>query len=123
MLLKEAKYHYNSSYWLYNVHVLVQYTKTKVYGSQKYIGLKLVLKEHSYIFASFGVVDKAVTRFTWAGPKTVSFSTARSWEKDTIFCAAQTNFRPFLFWQGFSCFCLKKSHQNWRNMWYKSELI
>ena len=54
MLLKEAKYHYNSSYWLYNVHVLVQYTKTKAYGSQKYIGLKLVLKEHSYIFASFG---------------------------------------------------------------------
>ena len=42
----------------------MQYTKTKAYGSQKYIGLKLVLKEHSYIFASFGVVDKAVTRRT-----------------------------------------------------------
>ena len=32
----------------------------------------------------------------------ISFFTAVSWEKDTIFGAAQTNFRPFLFWQGFS---------------------
>ena len=32
----------------------------------------------------------------------VSFFTAGSWEKDTIFGAAETNFRPFLFWQGFS---------------------
>ena len=36
-----------------------------------------------------------------AAPKMVSFFTAVSWEKDNIFDAGETNFRPFLFWQGF----------------------
>ena len=34
--------------------------------------------------------------------KMPSFFTAGGWEKDTIFGAAQINFCPFLFWQGFS---------------------
>ena len=34
----------------------------------------------------------------------MSFFTAGSWEKDTIFGAAQTNSWPFLFCQSFSCF-------------------
>ena len=37
-----------------------------------------------------------------AAPKMVSFFTADSWKKDTIFGAAETSFRPSLFWQGVS---------------------
>ena len=37
----------------------------------------------------------------FSGTKNGVFFTVGSWEKDTIFGAAQTNFRPFLFRQGF----------------------
>ena len=90
MLLKEAKYHYNSSYWLYNVHV--HYTKTKVDSLQKYIGLKLVLKEHSYLQALVLLIKQS-----------------QSCTKNGVFFTAQTNCWPYLFWQGFSCFCKKNS--------------
>ena len=36
----------------------------------------------------------------------MSFFTAVSWEKDTIFGPVESNFRSFLFWQGFSTGCL-----------------
>ena len=39
--------------------------------------------------------------FVWAALKMVSFFTAGSWQKETIFGADQTNIRPFLFWQRF----------------------
>ena len=39
----------------------------------------------------------------------VSFFTAGSWEKDTIFGAAETNFRPFLFCDRFKIVFFKFS--------------
>ena len=48
--------------------------------------------------------NKMGRNFFLAAPKMVSFFTVGSWEKDTIFGAAQTNIWPFLFCQSFSTY-------------------
>ena len=46
--------------------------------------------------------NKKGRKFVLAASKMVIFYSWQLRKKDTIFGAAETNFRPFLFWQGFS---------------------
>ena len=84
--------------YAFPVKQLNDLAKTRAYPT---LAPLLLLKTNAAGYVSIAVLkpcqNKKSQKFVWAALKMVSFSQLPAVKKDTIFSAALTNFRPFLF--------------------------